>query len=163
MYKRKLSIVGFIILLCVMTCTIGGAGETQVFVDSLNTNWCTTNNVGFKETFNTRLGVHSNDLAALVVKADFYTSIELNLSTAQALVAVMKSTTSNLDWSIDKEAEAVCKEMIRSLEYPSEAQSAGYILGLSSNQIEELHSEFPSAHPLSDFLLRLGTIQYGSP
>ena len=70
---------------------------------------------------------------------------------------------SGLNWSGDKEAEAVCKEMIRSLESPAEAESAGYLLGLSSNQVEQLHAEHPSAHPLSDFLLRLGTVQYGAP
>ena len=157
------TIVGVLVLLSAMGSTTSHAGEVQVFVDSLNTNWCTTNNPGFRETFNARLGAHSNDLAALVVKADFYTSIELNLSTAQALVPVMRSTVSNLNWSSDKEAEAVCREMIRSLESPSEAESAGYILGLSSNQVEQLHAEHPSAHPLSDFLLRLGTVQYGAP
>lgn len=163
MSKRNTLIVGLLVLLSTARGSISEAGEVQVFVDCINTNWCTTNNVGLKETFNARLVVHSNDLAALLVKADFYTSIELNLLTAQSLVPVMQCMVSNLNWSSDKEAEAICKEMLRSLESPTEAESAGYVLGLSSNQVEQLHSEHPASHPLSDFLLRVGTVQYGAP
>ena len=53
-------------------------------------------------------------------------------------------------------------ELIRLSEYPAEALAAGYILNLTSNQLQQLHLEFPTNYPPTLFVPRLAKVQYGT-
>ena len=138
------------------------AGDFQDFLTNLNTNWIARNYTGIRQAIDDRLAVKTNDLPALIAKADYYTTIELDMSVVSSVVATIKVVTNGLDWSVDEEAGIILDEMNYSAENRSETEQSGYIFGLSSNEIEQLRQEFPTNHPATVFLPRYAIVQYGS-
>lgn len=138
------------------------AGEFQDFITCLNTNWVARSYSGIVQTINARLAVKTNDLPALVAKADYYTSIDLNMTTVSNLVPQIEILRTNLNWSADEEAGIILDEMIDSMKNKEKNESAGYVYGVSSNQLNALHQEFPTNHPGVTFFERFAVIQYGT-
>ena len=63
---------------------------------------------------------------------------------------------------VDEEAGLILDEMIDSMKSKERNEAAGYVYGLSSNQLDELHQEFPTNHPGVTFLERFAVVQYGT-
>ena len=138
------------------------AGDFSDFLGNLSSNWTARNYSGVKQTINTRLASKTNDLPALIAKADYYTTVELDMTVVSNVVAAIKVVTNGLNWTVDEEAAVILDEMIISAENRTLCEQAGYIYGLSSNELEQAHQEFPTNHPAAIFLPRYAIVQYGS-
>ena len=135
------------------------ATDIQTFISDLNAKWIARDYNGLKQIVETRLAQNSNDLAALMVKADYYTSIELNMTVAQATADRIKMVRDSLTWTNDSFARAALNAMLDSIYSTNAAKGAGYVYGLNSNQVEELHSESPTYYPITNILPRYYAIQ----
>ncbi len=147
------------VLLCAL---LGAAGEIQDFITALNTNWIARNYTGIAETIEDRLAQRTNDLSALVVKADYYTSIELDTTRVQNVVGQIQQFYGSLNWTNDEEAKVLLEEMLYSATHRAEQEAHGYIFGFTSNQIEQLRNEMPTNYPPTVLVPRWATVQYGS-
>jgi hypothetical protein len=137
-------------------------GDIQTFVAALDAKWAAKDYQGLKEVIDARLAVKTNDLAALVAKTDYYTSVELNIALAESLGAQIKQIRNSLIWTNDLQARRILNAMLDSIDRREEAEVAGYVFGLNSNQLEQAHSESPTNYPICIFLPRLANVQYGS-
>jgi len=156
----KLLILGFVFML---TTTLRVyAGDFGDFISNLNSNWVARNYVGVKQTITDRLTMKTNDLPGLIAKADYFTTIELDMAIASNVVATISVVTNGLNWAVDEEAAIILDEMINSVENRSQTEQAGFIFGLSSNELEQARQEFPTNHPATIFLTRYAIVQYGS-
>jgi len=138
------------------------AGDFQSFISTINTNWVSGNHLGIIQAVDARLNVKTNDLPALVAKADYYTTINLNMTIVSNLVPQIVQLRTNLTWSADVEAGIILDEMISSMTNKVKCEQTGYIYGLSSNELHQLHLEFPTNHPGTTFFTRFAVIQYGT-
>lgn len=138
------------------------AGDFSIFLSNLNSNWVARNYGGVKQTITNRLSAITNDLPALIAKADYYTTVELDMAVVSNVVATIRVVTNGLNWAVDEEAAVILDEMIISVENRAQSEQAGYIFGLSSNELEQARREFPTNHPAAVFLPRYAIVQYGS-
>lgn len=138
------------------------ADNIDDFVSSVNTNWVAQNYTGMEQVVEARLDAYTNDLSAMLVLMHLHGTIESNLVLAQSYVPPFTNAAALVNWSLDREAEVLCHVVALEVLDPSAAQSGGCgVFGLNSNQLEQLHAEFPTNHPLAPFLLRIGRAQYG--
>lgn len=155
---RKLFYVPAILVLC---CILSAsASDFEDFVSDVDAEWAVQNYTNMLQVINQRLSTHTNDLAALLLAMNYYLAIDYNLTSAQNFVPVFTNAVASIDWSPDPEAELFCNVMILDVIDPQEAESIGIIFGLSSNELAELHAEYPTNNPLSEIILRIGTVQW---
>lgn len=159
MMNRRMSIVMVAVLASL--CCPGLADDLDEFVSDVDAKWVARDYTGIEQAVETRLTSHTNDLPALLLKMQYYLTVTLDVQLAQSHVPLFTNTVASIDWSSDREGEFLCQAMAEEVIDPSEAQRVGVVLGLTSNQLDQLHSECPTNHPLSPFLLRIGRIQYG--
>jgi len=146
----------------VCAAVVVSAGDFQSFITTINTNWVSCNHSGIIQAVDARLYVKTNDLPALVAKADYYTTITLNMSIVSNLVPKIEQLRTNLTWTSDEGAGAILDEMIDSMKSKNKCEQTGYVYGFSSNQLMQLHLEFPTNHPGAIFFTRFAIIQYGT-
>lgn len=103
------------------------AGDARDFIISLNGHWTARNYPGIVQTINARLVANANDLPALVAKADYYTSIDLDRMIISNLVPQIEGLRTNLNWSVDEEAGIILDEMVDSMKHREQNEWAGYL------------------------------------
>lgn len=151
------------ILWCMVAFTISAsASDFDTFVTSLNSNWVAKNYVGIRETITNRLNAISNDLPALVAKMDYYTVIELNMNEVSNSISSIRAVTNDLQWENGGMEDIILEAMLDTIENREESELAGYIFGLSPEQLEQLHQESPANYPITMILPDYAIIQYGT-
>lgn len=151
----------FVLLACTVT-VCANATDFGVFMENINSNWAARNYEGMKNVITNRLVNITNDLPALIAKADYYTTIELNMVEASNAVCVIKSLTNSLSWEGNEWEAGVLEAIVVSVESPEQSMQDGCVFGLSPAELEQAHQEFPTNHPLTIFLPRYAIIQYES-
>lgn len=136
------------------------SSELDDFINDVNAAWAAENYTNMLQVIDARLTVHTNDLAALLLKMNYHLAIDYNLSVAQSFVQVFTNTVENIDWSSDREAGILCRVMILDVVDPVAAQSFGTLYNLNSNQLSQVHAESPDKNPLSDIISRIGLMQW---
>lgn len=153
-----------IIILLVSTFVLSTnsfSSELENFVNDINTAWAAENYTNMLQIIDARLAVHTNDLAALLLKMNYHLAIDYNLSVAQSYIHVFTNTVESIDWSSDREAGVLCRVMILDVIDPVAAQNSGTLYNLNSNQLNQVHTESPDKNPLSDIISRIGLMQWG--
>jgi hypothetical protein len=147
------------IAILVICSSLALAADLQTFISDLNAKWIARDYNGLKQVFESRLAQNSNDLVALMLKAEYYTSIELNMAVARSTADRIGTVMNSLVWTSDPFARAALNAMRDSTYSTNEAIAAGYLYGLNSNQVEQLHTESPTNFPITSILPRYYAIQ----
>lgn len=150
------------LILSTACLSLAMAGDFQDFLDSYNSSWVSSNYVGMKTVVTNRLALYTNDLPALIAMADYYTCIDLDMAAASNTLPQLISLRQSLNWSNDLDARYVLDEIISAIQSPSDHERVGYIYGMSSNELQQMHNEFPTNHPATLILPRFAVVQYGS-
>lgn len=157
---KKVYLVGFIFALNIVSA-LANPGGIQGFVANLSSNWQSKNYAAIKTAINERLKQQgSNDLPALLAKCNYYTTIETNTTIIANLVPKMTQVKNTLDWSGDKEIEAIVTAAIGNYSDLTAAQQKGFVIGLTQQQLDEIHLAYPNDFPLKDILERVAAVQY---
>jgi hypothetical protein len=138
---------------------VATASEIQTFIDALNSKWGARDYNGIKQVIQDRLAQKTNDLPALIARADYYSSIESNPAVVQATASQIKQIRDSLVWTNDPDAKLILDAMMHFVDNAQDAASAGYISSLTSNQLEQAHSESPTTYPVTSILPRYYAIQ----
>lgn len=155
--------VNQIVLFFLVSISVSYADDFDLFIEDINNEWALKNYTNILQHVDSRLTSHTNDLSALILKMNYFLMVEYDLSKAQDYVTVFTNTVTDTDWSSDVTAKIICDALISEVVNPLGAQNHGVIYGLSSNQLNEVHATSPTNHPLSEFLRRIGAVQYSVP
>ena len=136
------------------------AESVDNFVSDVNARWASKKYSELKQTINHRLASYPGDTAALFLIMNYYLTIEYDLTRAQQYVSTCSNSIANINWTADPILKTYCQAMLWETMNPDEAIKHGVIFGMTSNQLEILHANFPTNHPLSEFIIRIGKTQY---
>ena len=156
----KKMLLFILILFSINLNSLWASDDVESFINELNKKWSSKNYEEMIDVIEKRLSKNPDDLVALLAKLDYYININYNQKEIDKIIPKLKEIGNNINWkSVDPALELSFFATIEYVENPSKAKADGYIVGITKEELEELHKEYPNKYYLSDLLLKFSKVK----